>query len=221
MKSKQKQIVVFGLGLFGSSLAVNLCKQGCQVMAVDVDTDLVDKIAPYVTQAVAMDATDEETLEGIGIRNFDMAFIAIGANTRDSILVSVLCKEAGIPYVAAKATDDLHAKILRKIGVDRVIFPERDMGMRVAQSVMCPGMLDLLELSDGYQIAEIAVPLSWVGKTLVEVNVRKNYGISVVGIRRGSKFEASPGADSKFFENDVLLVMGKEEQITRWTNKGE
>ena len=119
MRGKQKQYLILGLGRFGSSLAKNLCKLGHEVLAVDRDENLVDDIAPYVTQAVQAVATDEAALEALGVRNFDAAIVAIG-NVRDSSLISVLCKEAGVPCVIAKAVDELHAKVLRKVGVDRV-----------------------------------------------------------------------------------------------------
>lgn len=213
MKSKRKQYLVLGLGRFGSSLAVNLCKLGHEVLAVDSSQELVESIAPYVTQAVQADATDEAALDALGIRNFDAAVVSIGTNIRDSILVSVLCKEKGVPYVVAKAVDELHAKVLRKVGVDRVVFPERDMGQRFARSMVMPNILDLVELSDDYQIAEIVTPASWTGKTLVEINVRRNYGVSILAIHRGQEFIASPGADARLKEGDVLLVLGKEHDI--------
>ena len=128
-KSSKKQFLVLGLGRFGGSLARSLCKMGHEVLAVDTDAETVEDIAPYVTQAVQANATDEEALQTMGVNNFDVAVVGIGA-IRDSILVTVLCKEAGVPYVLAKAMDDLHAKVLRKVGADRVVFPERDMGDR-------------------------------------------------------------------------------------------
>ena len=152
---KNKQYLVFGLGRFGSSMARALCAQGQEVLAVDSDQELVNQIAPHVTQALQLDATDEEALRSLGVKNFDAAVVAIGQNTRDSILVSVLLKEMGIPYLIAKANDDLHAKVLRKIGVDKVVFPERDMGVRLARSIVTPSVLDLMELSGDYQLAEI------------------------------------------------------------------
>ena len=151
---KNKQYLVFGLGRFGSSMARALCAQGQEVLAVDSDQELVNQIAPHVTQALQLDATDEEALRSLGVKNFDAAVVAIGQNTRDSILVSVLLKEMGIPYLIAKANDDLHAKVLRKIGVDKVVFPERDMGVRLARSIVTPSVLDLMELSGDYQLAE-------------------------------------------------------------------
>ena len=211
-KSSKKQFLVLGLGRFGGSLARSLCLMGHEVLAVDTDAETVEDIAPYVTQAVQANATDEDALQTMGVSNFDVAVVSIGA-IRDSILVTVLCKEAGVPYVLAKAVDDLHAKVLRKVGADRVVFPERDMGARVAKSLVTPSILDMMELADDYQIAEVMTPSSWCGRTLVDVNVRRNYGLSVLAIHRGKDFLASPGADTMLREGDVLLVLGKQASI--------
>lgn len=211
-KSSKKQFLVLGLGRFGGSLARSLCLMGHEVLAVDTDAETVEDIAPYVTQAVQANATDEDALQTMGVSNFDVAVVSIGA-IRDSILVTVLCKEAGVPYVLAKAVDDLHAKVLRKVGADRVVFPERDMGARVAKSLVTPSILDMMELADDYQIAEVMTPSSWCGRTLVDVNVRRNYGLSVLAIHRGKDFFASPGADTMLREGDVLLVLGKQASI--------
>lgn len=214
MKNKKKQFLVLGLGRFGASLARHLCLLGHEVLAVDLRAERVEAIAPHVTQAIQTDATNEDALEELGIRNFDAAIVSIGQNIRDSILVSVLCKEKGVPMVMAKAVDDLHAKVLEKIGVDRVVFPEQDMGQRMARSLARPSILDLMELSDDYQIAEVTVPASWLNRTLVDINVRRHYGLSVIGIRRGGSFLASPGADTKLEQGDILIVLGKHQDVS-------
>lgn len=213
MKRQRKQYVVIGLGRFGTSVAMHLGALGHEVLAVDSDEAHVERVAPFVTQAVQANATDEESLRELGVSAFDAAVVCIGANSRDSILVTVLCKEAGVPQVIAKAEDELHAKILRKVGADRVVFPEQDMGQRVARSLDAPGILDMMDLAADYRIAEIASPAAWWGKTLVDVHVRRNYGISIIGIRRGKEFIASPGADARLHEGDVLLVLGKQGDI--------
>lgn len=213
MRNETKQFLVLGLGRFGASLAESLCKMGHEVLAVDSDEQLVADVAPYVTQAVQADATDEDALESLGVKNFDVAIVSIGSNVRDSILVSVLCKEMGVPYVVAKAVDDLHAKVLRKVGVDRVVFPERDMGQRMAKSLVMPNILDLVELADGYEIAEVVAPASWCGRTLAEINVRRKYGVSVIALRRGQTLLASPGAEERPQSGDVLVLLGKSQDI--------
>lgn len=213
MKNRKRQYIVLGLGRFGASVATHLSRMGHEVLAVDSDEKLVQAAAPCVTQAVQANATDEAALAALDVGSFDAAVVAIGSNTRDSILVTVLCKEAGVPLVIAKAVDDLHAKVLRKVGADRVVFPERDMGQRVARALDAPNIIELMELSGDYQIAEVFAPEKWCGRTLVDVNVRRNYGLSVVGIRRGGEFLASPGAEMVLRKGDILLVLGKVRDI--------
>ncbi len=212
---KAKQYLVLGLGRFGMSIAKTLCELGQEVLAVDSDAELVNGIAPYVTQAMQLDATDEDVLATLGVNNFDAAIVSIGQNTRDSILVCVILKELGVPYLIAKASDDLHAKVLRKIGADRVIFPERDMGARVARSILTPNVLDLMNLSDDYQIIEIRVPSKWVGNSIIGLNVRRHYGLNILAIHRQERFLVSPAPDMLFASGDTLLVMGKKEDIER------
>jgi len=213
MKEKSKQYLVLGLGRFGESLAKSLYKLGHEVLAVDEDAETVEAIAPYVTQAVQIDATDEGALQSLGVRNFDAAIVSIGQNMRDSILVCVLLKELGVPNLIAKATDELHAKVLRKVGVDRVVFPERDMGMRLAKSLLTPNVLELIDLSDDYQLVEIILPMKWVGNTIIGVDVRRKYGISILAIHRGGQFIVSPTPDLMFETGDILLVLGKKDDI--------
>ena len=213
MKKQKRQYVVIGLGGFGRSVALNLAQLGHEVLAVDNHEDSVERVAPYVTQAVQADATDEDVLHELGIADFDAAIVCIGSNSRDSILVTVLCKELGVPQVIAKAEDELHAKILRKVGADRVVFPEQDMGMRVARSLDAPGILEMMQLAAGYRIAEIPTPEAWCDQTLMDIHVRRKYGLSIIGIRRGKEFLASPGADARLHEGDTLLVMGKQGDI--------
>lgn len=212
MRKNRKQFLVLGLGRFGESVARSLGGLGHEVLAVDSDEEIIKAVAPHVTQAVQADATDEETLRTLGADSFDVAVVAIG-NIRDSILVTVLCKEAGIGQVVAKAVDDLHAKVLRKVGADRVVFPERDMGARVAKSLVTPNILDMMAVADDHQIAELIAPAAWHDRTLVDVNVRRNYGLSVLAIHRGKEFLASPGADTVLHDGDVLLVLGRQESI--------
>ena len=213
MRVKTKQFLVLGLGRFGDSVARSLVKLGHEVLAVDQDQELVDEIAPFVTQAVQADATDEAVLDSIGIRNFDVAVVSIGQNVRDSILVSVLCKEMGVPYVVAKAVDELHAKVLRKVGVDRVVFPEREMGQRVAKSLVTPNILELMELAKDCQLVEITLPPKWRDQTIAGLNVRRKYGVSILAIHRNGSFVVSPGADAALKDGDALLVIGRPEDI--------
>ena len=213
---KNKQYLVFGLGRFGSSMARALCAQGQEVLAVDSDQELVNQIAPHVTQALQLDATDEEALRSLGVKNFDAAVVAIGQNTRDSILISVLLKEMGIPYLIAKANDDLHAKVLRKIGVDKVVFPERDMGTRTAYNLVSTNILDYIELSPDYSLVEISVPPQWVGKNMRELNLRVRYGINVMAIRHvGGDISVAPQGIDALEKDDVLVAIGSNASISK------
>jgi len=212
---RSNSYLVFGLGRFGSSLARSLCEQGQQVMAIDTNEELVQDIAPYVTEAIQLDATDEVALGSLGINNFDGAVVSIGQNIRDSILICVLLKEMGIPLLIAKASDEVHAKVLRKIGVDRVVFPERDMGERVARSLTSPGVLELMQLDNDFQIVEIRMPEKWAGSSLMELKIRRRYGICVLAIHRGGSYIVSPEAEQLLQEGDVLLVLGKLEDIEK------
>ena len=212
---KSKQFLVLGLGRFGASLAKTLCDLGQEVLAVDADEELVNNIAPYVTQAMQLDATDETLLASLGVKNFDAAIVSIGQNTRDSILVCVLLKELGAPYLVAKANDDLHAKVLRKIGADRVIFPERDMGKRVAHNLMAGNILDFIELSPDYSMVEIQVPQEWNGKTLAQLDLRKRLGINVIAIRRDGHVDPSPMPGTLLSSSDRMLVMAGHDIIKK------
>ncbi|MEG0491910.1 MAG: TrkA family potassium uptake protein [Clostridia bacterium] len=210
---KAKQFLVLGLGRFGRSLAKSLYSLGQEVLAVDSDEQPINEIAPFVTQALQLNATDEAALSTLGVTNFDAAIVSIGENTRDSILVCVLLQELGVPYLVAKANDELHAKVLRKLGVNRVVFPERDMGARVARSIITPNVLELMDLSDDYQIMEIRLPNQWAGHTIMGVNVRRKYGVSILAVHRNERFLVAPAADMQFVWGDTLLVMGKKADI--------
>lgn len=212
---KAKQFLVVGLGRFGMSVARSLSDLGQEVMAVDTDAALVDAMAPHVMQAIQLDVTDEEALSSLDIQNFDVAIVSIGQNTRDSILVSVLLKDLGVPYLVARVNDELHAKVLRKVGVDRVIFPEQDMGARLARSLLTPNVLELMELTGDYQIAETHVPAKWVGNSMLDLDVRRRYGLNILAILRGGRFLVSPAPDIPFETNDNVLVMGRKDDIER------
>ena len=215
MKSRHKQYMVLGLGRFGASVATTLFSLGNEVLAIDSDAENVNDIATHVTQAMQMDATDETALASLGVRNFDAAIVCIGENLRDSILVCVLLKEMGVRKLVAKATDDLHAKVLTKIGVDRVIFPERDMGQRIAHSLYMPGILDLMTLNGDYRLIDVLTPEGWLGRSIAQIDVRRKYGLTIIAIHRGKEYVVSPTPDETFAKGDSLLVLGREADIER------
>ncbi|MCR6513267.1 TrkA family potassium uptake protein, partial [Clostridium sp. LY3-2] len=162
----KRQFVVIGLGRFGSSVAETLYGLGNDVLVIDKDEDLIQDISDKVTHAVQMDATDENALRSLGLRNFDVAVVTIGSNIQASVMVTLLVKELGVRYIIAKGNSDLHAKVLYKIGADRVILPEKDMGVRVAHNLVSESILDFIELSPDYSIMEIETLEEWTGSTL-------------------------------------------------------
>ncbi len=214
-----KQFAVLGLGRFGSSLAKTLYGLGHDVLAVDEREEVVQDISDSVTHAIQADAADESTLRSLGLRNFDVAIVTIGSDIQASILVTLILKELGVKYVVAKAQSELHAKVLYKIGADRVVFPERDMGVRLAHNLVSTNILDFIELSSDYSIVEVAALSEWKGKTLKELNMRVKYGINIIAIRREGKINVSPKAEDRIMENDVLVVVGDNDGIIRLENR--
>lgn len=215
MIMKRKQYVVIGIGRFGSTVAKTLFSLDNDVLALDADEDNVQNISEHVTHAVQVDATDENSLKSLGLRNMDVAVITIGADIQASIMATLIVKEMGIPYIIAKANSEIHAKLLYKIGADKVILPERDMGIRVAHSLIASNILDFIELSDEYNIAEIVCPDEWVGKTLMQMNFRSDYGLNVMAIKRGQKIEISPPPDYRLSNNDVIVAIGDVKSLDR------
>lgn len=210
-----KQYVVIGLGRFGSSVAKTLYSLGNDVLVIDKNEDLVQDISDSVTHAVQMDATDENALRTLGLRNFDVAIITIGANIQSSVMATLLVKELGIKYIVAKANNDLHAKVLNKIGADRVILPEKDMGVRVAHNISSSNILDYIELSTDYSIIEIKAPREWMGKTIMNLKLRSKYGINVMAIKNQKAVNISPLPDEVIHENDVLVAVGSAEDLVK------
>lgn len=210
-----KQFVIIGCGRFGSSVAMKLNELGCEVMAVDASEETIQNISDSVTYAVQADATDENALMAMGIRNFDVAVITIGANIQASIMVTLMVKELGIKHVVAKAQNEMHAKVLYKIGADRVVFPEREMGVRVAKNLVSNKILDYIELSEDYTIVEVPPLKDWIGKSLVEINIRAEYGINVIAIKNKNGINISVSPNEVIEDHDVLVVIGHNDDIRR------
>ena len=204
----KKQFVVVGLGRFGESLAKTVYDLGHDVLVIDMDEEKIADIADYVTHAVQMDATDENALRKLGLSNFDVAVVTIGSDIQASVMSALLMREMGVKYVIAKGHSDLHAKVLYKIGANKVILPEKDMGKRVAHNLVSSNILDYIELSSEYSIMEIEALDSWVEKSLIDLELRRKYGINVVAIKDGSKVNVSPGADEIIKKNDIIVALG-------------
>jgi trk system potassium uptake protein TrkA len=220
MSHQSKQYIIFGIGRFGSALAKTLASMGHEVLAVDRDERRVANIAPYVTNAIQME-NDEEPMRTLGIRNFDAVVVGIGDDLQHSILVTVMCKEMGAKYLVCKATDAMHAKVLLKLGADKVVFPDRDMGERVAHSLINPHMVDLISLKDDFQISYLKCPPEWVGHSLKEVDVRKHYKVSVLAIYRDDDMIMDLWAETKFDKGDHLLVLGHKRDVERVESMGQ
>jgi trk system potassium uptake protein len=208
-----KQFAVIGLGRFGSSVALSLYRQGYDVMAVDTDEERIQKFSDEATHVVQADSTDENALKALGIRNFDVVVVAIGEDIQANVMTTLLLKELGVPYVVAKAKNSLHGRMLEKVGADKVVYPERDMGARVAHNIISRNVLDYIELSPNLSIVEVKAPQELIDKSLQEANLRPRFGINVVAIKRGEELNVSPKAEDAILAGDVLVVIGGNEGI--------
>ncbi|HFK3009673.1 TPA: TrkA family potassium uptake protein [Clostridioides difficile] len=217
-----KQYIVIGCGRFGSSVASTMHLLGHQVMAIDKNEDSVQSISDKVTHSLIVDVTDEQALRSLGLGNFYVAVVAIGSDIRASIMATLIAKEMGVELIICKAKDELQAKVLYKIGADRVVFPERDMGVRVAHNLVSDNILDHIELDPEYSIVEIVTPNSWVGKTLIELELRARYEITVLAIKTGKNINVTPSPDEELTAGSILVIIGQNTSITAITsgNKG-
>ena len=203
-----KSYLVIGLGRFGGEVARSLCRQGCEVLAMDVSSDLVNQIAGEVTHAVVGNAQDKEVLRALGAGSFDCAIIAIGDNLAASVLTTMNLKELNVPYIVCKAHDATHRTVLEKLGVDRVVIPEYEYADKLARNLVSHNVLEYIELSEDYGILEVPAPKSWVGKTLRELNVRAKLGVNIIAVNSGEKTSVSPAADYSIGAGDILVVLG-------------
>ncbi len=208
-----KSFVVIGCGRFGTSVAKTLYNLGNEVMAVDMDPVVIQEISEYVTHAVVADVLDEAVLHELGLSNFDVVIISIASNIEASIMATLTAKEVGAKKVVVKAQSDIHGKVLTKIGADRIIFPERDMGARVAHNLTSSNILDFIELSPEYYIIEITALKRWLNKSLSELRLRNKYGVNVLAIKRGNVLKISPAADEVVKQGDILVVIGDADDI--------
>ncbi|WP_058484862.1 potassium channel family protein [Defluviitalea phaphyphila] len=218
MNNKEKQFVVIGLGRFGTSIAKTLAESGCEVLVIDRNEEAVQDASEYVTHAVQADVTDIDVLKSLGIRNFDVGVVAIGTDMQSSIMTTLLLKELGVGYVLAKAQNEIHKKVLEKIGADRIVLPEREMGVRIATNLISGNILDYIELSSSHSIVEIKALKEWIGRNLRDINMRAKYGINVIAIKSNKKINVSPRADDVIKEEDVLVVIGGNTDIQRLEN---
>ncbi len=210
---KQKQYIVVGLGRFGRAIAETLCRDGAEVLGVDSRMDLVERMRDELTQTIQMDAMDRDALETLGVQDFDIVFVTMGSDIRASGTIVLLLKELGARRVIAKAHDEFHGRMLEKLGADQVLFPERDMGRRVAHSLISGNVIELMELSTQYSMAEIHPKPEWIDKTLKELAMRSSMDINVVAIRNGDAVNAMPQPQTRISEGDVMLVVIREDAL--------
>ncbi len=215
----KKEFAVIGLGRFGGSICKELVKQGMEVLAIDIDEERVNEYAEIATHAVVADTTDENVLKKLGIRNFEHVIVAIGDNIHASILTTLILKELGVKKITVKAQNDLHEKVLKKIGADQVVHPERDMGIRIVMNLVSNNVLDYLELSDEYSVVELIAGSNVDGKTLSELDIRAVYGVNIVAVKRGDSIIVSPKASEQLLKDDILVVIGAYDDINRLEKK--
>ena len=203
-----KSYIVIGLGRFGAEVARRLCELGCEVLAVDTSSELVQQISADVTHAVVADARDKEVLKALGARNFDCAVIAIGGSLADSVLATMNVTELGIPHIVCKAHDETHRQVLLKLGAHQVVIPEKEHAYRLARSLSSQNVLDYIELSEDYGIIEVPAPKAWWDKTLKELNVRAKLGVNILAVKSDGNINVSPAADYRIAQRDVMVVLG-------------
>ncbi|ONI45536.1 potassium transporter Trk [Candidatus Epulonipiscium fishelsonii] len=210
---KMKQFVVCGLGRFGISIATTLSDAGYEVMVIDSSEEKIQEISAVVTHAVQADTADIDVMKSLGIRNFDVAIVAIGRDIQSSIMTTLILKELEIPYVVAKATGDLHERVLKKIGADRVVQPEKDMGHRIGNNLISGNILEYIQLSPDYSIVEIPILKEWQNRTIKEVDFRNKYGLNIIAVESDAKIDVSPKPDYSLTPNDLLIVVGSNRQL--------
>ena len=214
-----KSFLIIGMGRFGSHLCRNLADLGNEVMIVDQNEELLEPLLPYVTGARIGDCTKEEVLRSLGVGNFDRCFVCIGTNFQSSLEITCLLKELGANYVISKATRDVHAKFLLRNGADEIIYPDRDIAEKCAVQYSSDSIFDYFELADDFSIYEIAPLPSWIGKTMIELDIRNKYHTNIVAVKKKDGVQAMPPADYRFRADEHLMVIGKNEDIHKIIQK--
>ena len=215
----EKQYAVLGLGSFGESVALTLENMGCDVLVMDDSYEKIQDISDKVSYAMKADVADPDALQALGGRNLDGVVVAVSENLEAGIMATMLCKEMGIPLVVAKAKNKLQGAILQRVGADRIVYPEIEMGSRVAKSLVSREFMDWIELSNDYSMVEIAVPDKWVGRTLVDINVRERLGINVVGIIINGKIDVTLDRQKPLPEGGILIVIGANDVLEKFDSK--
>ena len=215
----EKQFAVLGMGSFGESVALTLENMGCDVLVMDDSYEKIQDISDKVSYAMKADISDPDALQALGGKNLDGVVVAVSENLEAGIMATMLCKEMGIPLVVAKAKNKLQGAILQRVGADRIVYPEIEMGSRVAKSLVSREFMDWIELSNDYSMVEIAVPDKWVGRTLVDINVRERLGINVVGIIINGKIDVTLDPQKPLPEGGILIVIGANDVLEKFDSK--
>ncbi|KIR02240.1 Potassium uptake protein, integral membrane component, KtrA [Lachnospiraceae bacterium TWA4] len=210
----REQFAVLGLGEFGTSVALELAHSGCDVLVVDNDPNKIEDIASEVTRAVVADVLDADVLKDLGISNVDAMIVAIGENFEASVMATIVGKECGVPYILAKAYGDIHAKVLKKVGADKVVFPEKFMGIRTAKNLISGDFVDMVELTENFSIVEINAPKKWIGKNLVDLKLREK-GINIIARKYDQSVDTQIEPSRLIEENDVYIIIGENECLDR------
>ncbi len=216
-----KSFAVIGLGRFGQAVAMKLFDMGYEVLAIDKEQENVDAIADCVTQAVCADLMEAGVMNELGLKDYDTVVVGIGNNLSDSILITMQLKEQGVKEVIAKAQDANHRKVLQKVGADRVVIPEQEEGIKMAMQLVSENVFDFIEISPKYSIVDVKIPKSWTGKTLVQLNLRRNYGVNVIAVKErvsGAVKTISPNAEHALSEDDIIVVIGENSMIEAINN---
>lgn len=211
--SNKKSYAVFGLGRYGLAAARELSAAGAQVLAVDSDETVVQSAAAYLPLVKCADVTDPEVLEVLGIANFDVVIIAMAEHMEACVMAVMLCKEAGVPTVIVKCASETHGRLLSRVGADQVVIPESESGVRMARNLLSSGFVDVMELSGEVSLIEVPVKTEWVGKSLIELNLRKRYAINVVALKRGDTIDVTVDPAAPMQEGDVLVVIAETAKL--------
>lgn len=211
----KKQFAVIGIGRFGGSLIKELIRMGHEVLAIDLDEDRVNDAADFATHAVQADTMDPQVLKALGIRNFDAVIVAIGDNIQSNILTTIVLKELGVKKVISKAKNAMHGKVLEKIGTDIVIYPEQDMAIKLARSLVSINFVEQINISPDYSIIELFTPKVFVNKNLIEIGLRNKMGVTILALRRGNDIKVSPEPEEKLQAGDILVVLGHNDDLEK------
>jgi trk system potassium uptake protein TrkA len=217
----RRTFAVIGLGRFGAAMAATLTELGQEVIGIDASEEKVRVLADVIHHAVELDATDERALRAAGVADVDVAVVSIGENIEASLLVVMLVKELGVKTIFAKGVTPLHGRILKKLGVTRVIFPEREMAVRIAHSVVVPNVIDYVELSRDFSIIELPAPADWAGRTLKDLALRTRFGLTLIAIRRpsgtsdGEITHVAPPAEEQIKPGDILALIGSNDRLAQ------